>query len=102
MHGYRDDDPESQQIVAGVINLRSRLPFRPVFRDAEFQSLKMPVCLLIGDKEAMYDPDQAIIRARQLIPHIEAILIPNAGHMLTSDQPQLVIDRVVRFLRKSE
>jgi pimeloyl-ACP methyl ester carboxylesterase len=101
IHGYRDDDPESQRIVAGVINLRSRIPFRPRFNDAEFQSLKMPVCLLLGDRETLYDPDRAIVRARQLIPHIEAILIPNAGHMLTSDQPRLVIDHIVRFLQNS-
>jgi pimeloyl-ACP methyl ester carboxylesterase len=92
---------EAEQIMAGVMNLRSRIPFRPVFSDNEFGNLKMAVLLLIGDKEAMVDPKAAAARARQLIPHIETTLISNAGHMLNTDQPEVMLGRILRFLHPS-
>ena len=83
------------------MSLRSRIPFRPVFSDEEFKNLKMPLLLLVGDKEILYDAQFAIDRARQLIPHIEAESIPNAGHMLSIDQPAVVIERIMRFLDRA-
>jgi len=81
------------------MNLRSRIPFRPTFSNDEFASLKMPVLLLIGDREILYDAEAAIARARQLIPHVEAAIVANAGHMLSTDQPEEVTSRVLRFLQ---
>jgi len=96
--GYRSDDLESEQLIVSAMNLRSRIPFRPVFTDDEFSQLKMPVLLLIGDKEILYDARSAVNHARQLIPHIEAEIISNAGHMLNTDQPEIVNERVLKFL----
>jgi pimeloyl-ACP methyl ester carboxylesterase len=96
--GYDPDDLEVEQLIVSAMNLRSRIPFRPAFNDDEFGKLKMPVLLLIGDREVLYDAKSAINRARQLIPHIEAEIVPNAGHMLSRDQPEIVIDCMLRFL----
>ena len=98
VNGYHPNDLEAEQLVAGVMFLRSRIPFRPVFSDIELGNIKMPVLLLIGDREAMYNPQSAVTRAQQLISHIEAEIIPNAGHMLHTDQPEVVISRVMQFL----
>ena len=46
--------------------------------DNELRSLHMPVLLLFGDGEVIYDPAQAFDRARRLIPHFEGELIPAA------------------------
>ena len=97
--GYRSNEPEAEQLIVSAMHLRSRIPFRPVFGDNEFGKLKMPVLLLIGDREVLYDAASAIDRARRLIPHIEAEIIPNAGHMLSTDQPTMVIDSMRRFLQ---
>jgi pimeloyl-ACP methyl ester carboxylesterase len=96
--GYHAGNLEAEQLMAGARYVRSRVPFRPVFNDDEFGNLKTPVLLLIGEKEAMYDAKSAIDRARQLIPHIEAESVPNAGHMLGTDQPEAVVSRVMQFL----
>ena len=80
------------------MSLRSRIPFRPVFSEVEFGHLKMPVLLLIGDREALYDANSAVDHARQLIPHIEAAIITSAGHMLTTDQTEEVMRRAMIFL----
>jgi pimeloyl-ACP methyl ester carboxylesterase len=96
--GYHSDDLEAEQLIVSAMNLRSRVPFRPVFSDNEFAGLKMPVLLLIGDREVLYDAKSAADRARQLIPHIEAEIITDAGHMLSTDQPEAVMNRMLRFL----
>lgn len=97
--GYHSSNSEAEQIIAGVMNIRSRIPFRPVLRDDEFKDLKMPVLLLIGDTETLYEPRAAAYRARKLIPHIEAEIIPDAGHMLITDQPEAALNHIMRFLR---
>jgi pimeloyl-ACP methyl ester carboxylesterase len=98
--GYQSDDLEAEQLIVSAMNLRSRVPFRPTFSDDEFGKLKMPVLLLIGAREVLYDARSAIDRARQLIPHVEAEIIPNAGHMLSTDQPEEVMRRVMTILHQ--
>ncbi|HEY3374582.1 MAG TPA: alpha/beta fold hydrolase [Candidatus Aquicultor sp.] len=99
--GHCSKEPEAERIMAGAMCLRSRIPFRPMFSDDEFANLKMPVLLLVGEGEAMYNAQSAVDRALQLIPHIEAEIIPDAGHMLISDQPEIVINRIAQFLRNN-
>jgi pimeloyl-ACP methyl ester carboxylesterase len=98
--GYHSNDLEANQLIASAMGLRSRIPFRPVFGDDEFKNLDLPVLLLIGDKEVMYDARSAINRARLLIPNLEAVIIPKAGHMITTDQPKEVMKHIMMFLRK--
>ncbi len=100
--GYHSNDLEAEQLIVSAMNLRSRVPFRPVFADDEFGNLKMPVLLLVGDQEVLYDAQSAADRARRLIPHVEAEIIPNAGHRLSTDQPEVVIGRIMRFLQGAD
>ncbi len=102
VRGYRPENLEAELFVTAVQHVRSRIPFRPAFSDAEFSGLRMPVLLVIGDREAMYDARSAANGAQQLIPHVEVEVIPNAGHMLASDQPEVVAGRVTQFLRRNE
>jgi pimeloyl-ACP methyl ester carboxylesterase len=97
--GYHSNDLEAEQLIVSAMNLRSRVPFRPTFSDDEFSSLNVPVLLLIGEREVLYEATSAIDRARRLIPHIEAEIIPHAGHMLSTDQPEAVIGRILQFLQ---
>jgi len=98
VRGYQSNNLEAEQLIVSAMSLRSRIPFRPVFSEVEFTHLKMPVLLLIGDREALYDANSAVDHARQLIPHIEAAIITSAGHMLTTDQTEEVMRRVMIFL----
>ncbi len=91
-------DPGSEEMIAGMTNLRMRSPVRPQFADDEFAKLAIPTLLLIGDREILYDSRAALKRARELIPHLQAECIPNAGHLLIRDQPELVGTRLLEFL----
>ena len=60
----------------------------------------MPVLLLFGDGEVIYEPAQALDRARRLIPHVEGGLIPRCRHDMCLSQSRIVDVRVLDFLKK--
>jgi pimeloyl-ACP methyl ester carboxylesterase len=71
------------------------MPF--VFPDDELQQIKLPVQMLIGDHDKL-NPLSVLGQARQMIPQIQTEIIPNAGHFLSMEQPELVNARVLEFL----
>lgn len=71
----------------------------PVCTDAELRSLVPPTLLLLGDKELIYDYAAALKRARTFIPNLQTALIPNAGHALNFDQPEIVNQYILEFLK---
>jgi Predicted hydrolases or acyltransferases (alpha/beta hydrolase superfamily) len=71
------------------------MPF--VFADEELNGIKLPVQMLIGDHDKL-NPPSVLEQARQMIPQIKAEIIPNAGHFLSMEQPELVDARVLEFL----
>ena len=85
-------------LIAGMTGARSTKVLRPQIGDDEWKRLTMPILLLIGDQEIMYEPARVIRQAKQWMPHLQAELIENAGHFLLADQPELVTQRVLQFL----
>ncbi len=75
---------------------RSLMPTQ--FSDEELRGLEMPVLLLIGDREVIYDPVKALARARRLVPHLESDLIPDCSHDMAVSHPPLISTRVLAFL----
>lgn len=89
-------DPTVQIIEAGFATSR---PFRPgmmklptVLSDDELQQLKMPVTVLIGDKDVIYrdGPEATLARAARHIPDVQTRLVPDANHLLTLDATKQV------------
>ncbi|MGD6981011.1 alpha/beta fold hydrolase, partial [Citricoccus zhacaiensis] len=74
--------------------------FPYVFTDDELKSVKVPILLLLGEHEVIYDPQSALHRASTLVPGIEAEIIKQAGHVLSMEQPQYVNERILRFFSK--
>jgi pimeloyl-ACP methyl ester carboxylesterase len=71
-----------------------------VYPDQELRALESPTLLLIGQQEAIYNPVAAVARARQLIPNIQAEIIPEAGHDLPVSQSETVDQQVLEFLKE--
>ncbi|HZG82492.1 MAG TPA: alpha/beta hydrolase [Brevibacillus sp.] len=74
--------------------------FPYVFTDDELKSVQVPILLLLGEHEVMYDSQSALLRASALVPGIEAEIVKNAGHVVSMEQPEYVNQRVLRFLAK--
>ncbi|MBL8056635.1 MAG: alpha/beta hydrolase [Anaerolineales bacterium] len=68
--------------------------------EAELHRITAPVLLLIGEHERLFHPHIMAGRARRLIPNLVAAeVIPNAGHLLPADQPEVLKRHALAFLR---
>jgi pimeloyl-ACP methyl ester carboxylesterase len=70
-----------------------------VFSDAELKALHVPVLLLIGENEVIYDAAEAVDRARRLIPDFRGEVVPGCSHDMSSSQHQIVNARMLDFLK---
>ena len=96
--------PNAAPIIEQVMtttDFRYNMYLPPVFSDADLQQLSVPTLLLLGDQEVVYDYEAALKRAKDLIPGIETAVIPGAGHALNFDQPDLVNNHILAFLKDS-
>jgi pimeloyl-ACP methyl ester carboxylesterase len=81
---------------------RETMSIRPdMFSDDDLRGLRVPVLLLIGDGEVIYDPAKALARARQLVPDFQGELVPQSSHNMCSIQHGIVDARVLDFLDES-
>ncbi|GGG46303.1 alpha/beta fold hydrolase [Bizionia arctica] len=71
------------------------------FSKRDFESLKMPVLVLIGDDD-MINNDKTISMAKKLIPYGQGETIENAGHFLSVDQPEVVDQKILQFLESTK
>ncbi len=76
-------------------------PFPNVFSDDELRRIETPVLLLLGEQEVCFDPHAALGRAKNLIPNIESEIMPNVGHALTMEQPEITNARILAFFGDS-
>ncbi|MHC4708895.1 MAG: alpha/beta fold hydrolase [Planctomycetota bacterium] len=101
-HPEKANEAFLRQFGIGV--KRFRFPkgatYPSAYTDEELQRLVTPTLLLIGSNELIYPPQKALARAKRLIPDLQTELIPDAGHALNIDQPELVSSRVLEFFSK--
>jgi pimeloyl-ACP methyl ester carboxylesterase len=71
-----------------------------VFSDEELRALRPPVLLLIGENEVIYDSEEALDRARRLIPDLEGEIVPKCGHDISITQHGIVDARALEFLQE--
>ena len=83
--------PETLRVAANAANALS---------DDDLRALHLPVLLLIGDGEVLYDAPTALARARLLIPDFEGELIPRCCHDMCFSQSRIVDARVLDFLKQ--
>src|SRR5262245_3552203 len=61
-------------------HFKPRLGVLPLFSDGELRRLTMPVQLLIGGRDTLRSAEKITARMRKLVPHLDATVIPDAGH----------------------
>lgn len=93
-----DDELFLDYLVVALKNYKMRKGNIWVFTDNELRSIKTPTLLLIGDREVLYDARAVAERAGKLMPNIRTEIIPNAGHALFYDRPDIVNMRIIEFL----
>jgi pimeloyl-ACP methyl ester carboxylesterase len=71
------------------------MPF--AFTVDELRKVMAPVLLLIGNHDRL-NPPRVVEIAKQRLRHVEAAIVPNAGHFLSMEQAGTVDRRVLEFL----
>ncbi len=103
------DDAVDQHVLElvylGLKHFRFPPDTRPivpnVFSDDQLSALSMPMLLLIGENEVMYDAAEVMARARRLIPNFEGEVVPHCNHEMSFSQYPIVDARVVDFLKNN-
>ncbi len=68
--------------------------------DEELGQISSPTLVLMGEDEGFFPPQAALLRAHARIPGLVAAeLVPAAGHLMTADQPVLLRQKVLAFLK---
>lgn len=76
----------------------TRYLFPAVFSPDELRRVSTPTLLLIGDKEVIYPPEEAIAAAKKYMPNLQTAVIPNANHIAALSQPELINAQIRAFL----
>jgi len=63
-------------------NLRPRMVKLPIFSDAAFERLTMPMMAIVGGKDVLLDSAEIKRRLERNIPHVEVRAHPEAGHFI--------------------
>ena len=96
--GYSVNETYLDQFVLGLQNWNwTKIGTMPsLMSDEVLRKLTMPVLLLVGDEDKL-NGENTLERAKRLIPHLEAGIIPHAGHCLSMDQAEIVNERMIQF-----
>ncbi len=73
-----------------------------VFTDTELENLKNPLLLLMGEKDPIYKNGVEFVKTRieKLLPDVSVGIIPDAGHGLPIEKPEVVNNLIETFLEK--
>jgi pimeloyl-ACP methyl ester carboxylesterase len=57
--------------------------------------------LLLAGRSTLLHADRALARVTALIPGVQAEIVPDVGHALTLEAPDLVNARILRFISEA-
>lgn len=67
--------------------------------DDEWRALRVKTLFLVGENERIYSADAALRHLHNTAPQVQTELIPGAGHGLLIVQAELVVDKILDFLK---
>jgi pimeloyl-ACP methyl ester carboxylesterase len=70
-----------------------------MFTNEELHQINAPTLLLYGEHDKVYNLNTIRRRAASLPANFHVEVIPDAGHVLDYDQPELVSAHIVKFIR---
>jgi pimeloyl-ACP methyl ester carboxylesterase len=85
-------------LKAGRYFVLPKMVWPTVLDDDAWRRWSVPCLFLVGEHEKIYSAQAALKRLRRVAPHVEAEIVPGAGHDLTIVQPDRVATRVLQFL----
>lgn len=89
-----------EQFIYGIFHYKwkSKPVIPAVIPEERLTTIEVPVLLLIGEQEVIYNPRKAVASAQKCIPHINIKMVPRASHSLFIEQADLVNQYMADFL----
>ena len=76
------------------------VPQHRIYEPVELEMIKMPVLIMAGGKPIIYEsPEKFKENALKALPHAEVIIVPDAGHGLNMEKPEIVNNKMIEFLK---
>ncbi len=97
----RSDGPEARLATAALRAFRARHPVPTMPGMDQLRGVDVPVLALIGGRSRVHDPRAAATRAAAL-PTATVELWPDASHVLNSEFPQRLAERIDEFVTTVE
>ena len=98
----KDKNTAEQIMDIYLFNEKCFTPRRPpnptLLTDDELKSIGVPALYVVGDNEKNCSVEKALERINRFAPLIKTALIPGAGHDLLFVQPELIHEKVLKFL----
>ena len=83
VYGNLEMDPEVDAYFSLITkHFKPRIEALPMFSNEELRHLTMPVLLIGGAQDSIRDVQGIAARMEKLLPQFEAVIIPDAGHVL--------------------
>jgi pimeloyl-ACP methyl ester carboxylesterase len=104
MRNNAPTDPQWEELFKLIMQYGTgtRYLFPAVFPPEDLRRVATPTLLMIGDKEVIYPPEAAIRAAKKHMPNLRSAVIPNANHIASLSQPELVNEQIRTFLCMDE
>ncbi|WP_067697455.1 alpha/beta fold hydrolase [Nocardia jejuensis] len=94
------DGPELEPILEEIAltfdHFKPRTERLPIVTDAQLRALTMPVLVIAGADDVMFDSAETDRRVRQFVPDATVHLLPNVGHAILGQT-----DVILKFLQDS-
>jgi pimeloyl-ACP methyl ester carboxylesterase len=75
----------------------------PVLPEEDLARIAVPALYILGERDGATDnPREVLAHVAAVVPGIETMLVPEAGHDVVVAQPRLVADRMIEFLERSD
>lgn len=96
LHG-RKDNPEQWRILLKHVWSTWASPI--VYKIDELEKIKIPVLILLGDRDEFYKVEDAL-KLFRILPNAQLAIVPGASHTLFRDMPELFDTLALEFLQK--
>jgi pimeloyl-ACP methyl ester carboxylesterase len=99
MNGLAIDDRRVMRwAFLGQAKYRRGAPKFVPFTDAALASITAPTLVMLGEKSQVHFSRRVGERIRSLMPHVDVVFLPGAGHSLPVDQAEDIGPRIQVFL----
>lgn len=81
--GKQPVHPDAVKFMNAIMtHFKARVAALPLLSDDELRGLSMPLLLVVGAKDALYNSAATAARLESLAPNLKVMMLPEMGHVL--------------------